>query len=71
MLEESVRNWLLQLEIIALRTGKTSIEEVTDEEVTEEEREAFDRGLQSLKDYRDLVGPEKFSQTTFDVGHDD
>ena len=70
MLDESIRNWLLQLELEALETGKTSIEEVTDEEVTDEEKEAFDRGLAYLKEIRDELGPEEFSKITIDVGYD-
>ena len=41
MLSESVRNWLVQLEIEALDKGTDKIEDVTDEEVSEEERKAF------------------------------
>ena len=70
MLSESTRNWLVQLEVEALETGKTSIEEVTDEEVSDEEREAFNRGLNYLKEFRDEIGPEVFSKITIDVGYD-
>lgn len=70
MLSESTRNWLVQLEVEALETGKTSIEEVTDEEVSEEEREAFNRGLNYLKKFRDEIGPEAYSKITIDVGYD-
>lgn len=70
MLSESTRNWLVQLEVEALETGKTSIEEVTDEEVSDEERAAFDRGLKYLKEFRDEIGPEEFSKITIDVGYD-
>ena len=70
MPDESTRNWLLQLELAALDAGKTSIEEVTDEEVSDEERESFDRGLKYLKEVRDMLGPEEFSKITIDVGYD-
>ena len=69
-MRESVRNWLVQLEVEALKTGKTKIEEVTNEAVTDEERKAFDRGLASLKKLRDEMGPEEFSKITIDVGYD-
>lgn len=70
MLSENVRNWLVQLELEALNTGKTNIEEVTDEEVSEEERKAFNRGLASLKKLKETVGDEEFSKITIDVGYD-
>lgn len=70
MLDENVRNWLVQLEVEALEKGLTKIEEVTDEEVSEEERESFERGLAYLKKVRDMVGPEAFSKITIDVGYD-
>ena len=70
MPDESTRNWLLQLELAALDAGKTSIEEVTDEEVSDEERESFNRGLKYLKEVRDQLGPEEFSKITIDVGYD-
>ena len=70
MLSESVRNWLVQLEVEALETGKTRIEDVTDEEVSEEERASFDRGLSYLKKVRDAVGPKEFEKMTIDVGYD-
>lgn len=70
MLSESVRNWLLQLELDALEKGKTSIEEVTEEPVSDEEREVFNSGLEHLKMVRDTFGDEEFSKITIDVGHD-
>ena len=70
MLSENVRNWLVQLELEALNTGKTAIEEVTDEEVSEEERSAFNRGLASLKKLKKTLGDEEFSKITIDVGYD-
>jgi len=70
MLGESVRNWLVQLEIEALDKGTDNIEDVTDEVVTDEERAAFNRGLKSLKELRDELGPEEFSKITIDVGYD-
>ena len=70
MPDESTRNWLLQLELAALDAGKTSIEEVTDEEVSDEERESFDRVLKYLTEVRDQLGPEEFSKITIDVGYD-
>ena len=70
MLSESIRNWLVQLEVEALETGKTSIEEVTDEEVSDEMRKSFNRGLKYLKGIRDKIGPEEFDKITIDVGYD-
>ena len=70
LLKESIRNWLVQLELEALETGKSRIEEVTDEEVSDEMRESFSRGLAYLKMVRDELGPEEFSKITIDVGYD-
>ena len=65
MLSESVRNWLLQLELDALRTGK-----MPDVEMSEEEKESFDSGLAYLKRVRDQLGEEAFSKLTIDVDYD-
>ena len=65
MLDESTRNWLVQLEIDTLRTGK-----MPDVDFSEEEKASFDRGLAYLKKVRDRIGPEAFSKITIDVGYD-
>ena len=70
MLSESEQNWLLQLEIEALETGKTSIDEVTDEEYSEEMKNVFDSGLAYLKMVRDKIGPEEFKKITIDIDYD-
>lgn len=70
MMNESERNWLVQLEVEALEKGLTRIEDVTDEPVTDEEREAFNHGLAYLKKVRNEIGPEAFSRVTIDVGYD-
>lgn len=70
MLGESVRNWLVQLEIEALDKGTDNIEDVTDEVLTDEERAAFNRGLASLKRLKEELGDEEFSKITIDVGYD-
>lgn len=70
MLSESVRNWLVQLEIEALDKGTDKIEDVTDEEVSEEERKAFASGLAYLKEIKEEIGDKAFSKITIDVGYD-
>ena len=70
MLDESIRNWLVQLELEALDKGTDKIEDVTDEVVTDEERAAFKRGLASLKRLKEELGDEEFSKITIDVGYD-
>lgn len=70
MLSESVRNWLVQLEIEALDKGTDNIEDVTDEVVTDEERAAFNSGLAYLKLVKKELGDEEFSKITIDVGYD-
>ena len=69
MLSESVRNWLVQLEIEALDKGTDKIEDVTDEEVSEEERKAFASGLAYLKQVKEKIGDKAFSKITIDVGY--
>ena len=70
MLSESIRNWLVQLEVEALEKGVSAIEDVTDEKVSDEERESFNRGLKYLKEIRDEIGPDEFKKITIDVGYD-
>ena len=50
--------------------GTDKIEDVTDEEVSEEERKAFESGLAYLKRFKEEVGDEEFSKITIDVGYD-
>ena len=65
MLSEHERNWLLQLELDTLRSGKKP-----DIEMTPEQKESFEMGLDYLRQVRDKMGPEAFSKVTIDVGYD-
>ena len=63
MLSDATRNWIVQLEIEALRTGKMP------KGLSPEEQEFFDDGYEGLKELRDEIGPEEFSKITIDVGY--
>ena len=65
MLSESTRNWLVQLEIDALRTGK-----MPDVELSDEEKASFESGLAYFKKVRDQLGPEEFAKLTIDTSYD-
>ena len=64
-LKESTRNWILQMAIDKVKEDKEPTEALT-----EEEKACYDRTVAQLKEYMDMVGPEKFARTTFDVGYD-
>lgn len=65
MLDENTRNWILQYAIMKVTDGIDP-----DIEMSDEERESYERNVDSLREYMEMVGPEVFSQTSFDVGYD-
>lgn len=65
MLSEHERNWLLQLELDTLSSGK-----MPDIDMTPEQKESFEIDLAYLREVRDKMGPEAFSKLTIDVGYD-
>ena len=65
MLDEHTRSWILQYAILKVTDGIDP-----DIEMSDEERESYERNVDSLREYMEMVGPEVFSQTTFDVGYD-
>lgn len=68
MLSESKRNWILQIALEKVKTGKDP--EEWNAPKTEEEIASYKFNVADLQKYMDLVGPEQFSKTTFDVGYD-
>ena len=65
MLDEHTRNWILQYAILNVTDGIDP-----DIEMSDEERESYERNVDSLREYMETVGSEVFSQTSFDVGYD-
>ena len=64
-LKESTRVWLEQLAIEKVKNGNDP-----DEPLTELQRECYESEVKYLQQYMDMVGPEQFARTTFDVSHD-
>ena len=64
-LKESTRNWLLQLAIDKVKDGREPKDAMTDEE-----KACYERTVAQLQEFMDMVGPEQFAKTTFDVGYD-
>ena len=64
-LREGVRCGLLQMAIDKVKEG------IDPEEPFEsnEHREYYERQVKDLQNYMDMVGPEVFSKTTFDIEH--
>ena len=62
-MKESTRVWILQSAIDYVLDGTMP----SDPFETEEEKAAFFSEVRDLQEYMDLVGPEAFSRTTFDV----
>lgn len=65
MLDEHTRIWILQYAILKVTDGIDP-----DIEMSDEERESYERNVDSLREYMEMVGPEVFSQTSSDVGYD-
>ena len=64
-MKESTRVWILQSAIDYVMDGTMP----SDPFETEEEKTAFFSEVRDLQEYMDLVGPEAFSRTTFDVSY--
>ena len=64
-LKESTRVWIEQLAIEKVKNGTDP-----SEPLTELQQQCYNMEVKYLQQYMDMVGPEQFARTTFDVSHD-
>ena len=63
-MEESTMNWITQLAVAKVRDKKEP-----DVEMSDEEREAYERAVDQLELMMEILGPDKFDELEIDVGY--
>ena len=64
-LSESTRVWIEQLAIEKVKNGVDPTEPLT-----ELQRKCYESEVKNLQMYMDMVGPEQFAKTEFDISYD-